>query len=412
MNKKLSTHRGSKICRCCGSENLTEILDLGEHPLPAEYGNTADDILEAFPLKLNICKNCTLGQIGEYVLPERIFHKTYPYLSSASSSWVLHAHNYAIKMKSKLKLNKDSFVVEIASNDGYLLSEFAKLGIPVLGVEPADNVAKIARNKGIPTISNFFGEVLAKEIIKKNGYPNLIVANNVFAHVPDMLDFAKGISTLADEKTIITIENPSFATLMDNGLFDTIYHEHYSYLSAHSVKKIASAVGLTLFHIDKLNTHGGSNRYWLGKFKKIDSTVDDILDEEINSGILDPLKWSLFRSNTKNTIEGFKNWLLEKDKLGSNIVGYGAAHKGNTFLNAVGQVSRKIKYVFDASPEKHGRFLPGSAIPVLPPSSLSKVDPTDVIILPWNIASEISKNVKAKVPNVKVWIAQPNIKEL
>ena len=273
-------------------------------------------------------------------------------------------------MVSELKLSTDSLVVELASNDGYLLSEFAKLRIPVLGVEPADNVANIARNKGVPTISNFFGEALAKEIIKKNGHPNLIVANNVFAHVPDMLDFAKGLSTLADDKTIITIENPSFATLMDNGLFDTIYHEHYSYLSAHSVKKIASAVGLTLFHIDKLKTHGGSNRYWLGKLKTIDNSVYEILSEEVNSGILDPLKWSLFKSRTKNTIEGFKNWLLEKDRLGSYIVGYGAAHKGNTFLNAVGQVAKIIKYVVDASPEN--MVVSGSAIPVLPPNLLQK----------------------------------------
>lgn len=412
MNKNLSSDRGSSLCRCCGEKNLQEILDLGKHPLPAEYGESTDDILEAFPLRLNICKTCALGQIGEYVLPERIFHKTYPYLSSASSTWISHAKNFCRNMISKLQLCKNSLVIEIASNDGYLLSEFYNRKIPVLGVEPAENVANIARKKGISTISNFFGETLALEIVEQQGHPDLIVANNVFAHVPNMLDFAKGLSTLANEKSIITIENPSFSTLMNDGLFDTIYHEHYSYLSAHSVKKIATKVGLNLFHIDKLSTHGGSNRYWLSKTKKTESTVLNVLKEEEISGILNPQKWLSFKKKSTDAIEGLRNWILEKEKLGSNIVGYGAAHKGNTFLNAVGTIAKKINYVVDASPEKHGRYLPGSKIPVIPPSHLTKVNPTDILILPWNLAEEISKTIKTKLPKVKVWIAQPTIKEL
>jgi hypothetical protein len=412
LNEQLSSERGSTLCRCCGSKNLKEILNLGNHPLPAEYGKSPNDILEAFPLKLSICRDCALGQIGEYVLPERIFHQKYPYLSSASSTWVSHAHNYAIKMASELELCKNSLVIEIASNDGYLLSKFAEVGIPVLGIEPAENVASIARDKGVLTISKFFGETLALEVLEKKGSPDLIVANNVFAHVPDMLDFARGLSTLANEETIITIENPSFSTLMDKAFFDTIYHEHYSYLSAHSIDKIAKSVGLNLFHVDKLDTHGGSNRYWLSKTKKSNQSVTELLQEEVKAGILDPIKWADFKKQSTQAIEGLRSWLVEKDSNGAKIVGYGAAHKGNTFLNAVGPMAKKIKYVVDASPEKHGRFLPGSNIPVITPSSLAEVKPTDILILPWNIADEIKQTVLENVPKVKIWVAQPNMNQL
>ncbi|MDC1209840.1 class I SAM-dependent methyltransferase [Pseudomonadota bacterium] len=412
MSKKLCSERGSSICRCCGSRELELILDLGNHPLPAEYGTTQDQNMESFPLRLSICKICALGQLGEYVMPERIFHKLYPYLSSSSSTWVSHARSYANKMVSELQLKKDSLVLEIASNDGYLLSEFAAANVPVLGVEPANNVANIARNKGIETICNFFGVSLATEIIAERGHPDLVVANNVFAHIPDMMDFAMGLSILADETTIITIENPSFSTLMDKAYFDTIYHEHYSYLSAHSIDKIAKSVGLKLFHIDKLHTHGGSNRYWLSKTKKSNRSVTELLQEEIKAGILDPNKWADFKKRSTQAIEGLRSWLVEKDSIGAKIVGYGAAHKGITFLNAVGPLAKKIKYVVDASPEKHGRFLPGSNIPVITPSSLAEVKPTDILILPWNIADEIKQTVLDKVPKVKVWVAQPNMNQL
>ena len=412
MSKKLCSERGTSVCRCCGSIELELILDLGSHPLPAEYGMTQDQNMESFPLRLSICKSCALGQLGEYVMPERIFHKLYPYLSSASSTWVSHARSYANKMVSELQLTKDSLVLEIASNDGYLLSEFAAANVPVLGVEPANNVANIARNKGVETICNFFGVSLATEIIAERGHPDLVVANNVFAHVPDMMDFAMGLSILADETTIITIENPSFSTLMDKAYFDTIYHEHYSYLSAHSIDKIAKSVGLNLFHIDKLDTHGGSNRYWLSKTKKSNQSVTELLQEEVKAGILNPNKWADFKKRSTQAIEGLRSWLIEKDSIGAKIVGYGAAHKGNTFLNAVGPIARKIKYVVDASPEKHGRFLPGSNIPVITPSALAEVKPTDILILPWNIADEIKQTVLDKVPEVKVWVAQPNMNQL
>ncbi len=231
---ELISKRGFSICRGCDSENLVSVLDLGEQPLPAEYGESENDVLDRFPLHLRICKDCGLGQLGEYVLPDRIFHDTYPYLSSASDYWVSHAKQFAGEMTDKLSLDMDNLVIELGSNDGYLLSQFQKLGVTVLGVEPPENTAEIARQAGVPTISKFFGEKLANDILAEYGHPKLIVVNNVYAHVPDQQDFTRGMAVLADDSTIITIENPSFDILLKKGLFDTIYHEHYSYLTAHS----------------------------------------------------------------------------------------------------------------------------------------------------------------------------------
>lgn len=410
--EKLASGRGSSFCRVCDSQHLVSVLDLGRQPLPAEYGHTADETLDAFPLHLKICKDCGLGQLGEYVLPERIFHDNYPYLSSASKTWVSHARDYAIKMKRELSLNENTLVLELASNDGYLLSQFAQLGVPVLGVEPAKKVAEIASNSGIETINEFFGVKLAKQILSNHRVPKLIIANNVFAHVPDMHDFTEGMNLLADENTMITIENPSFCTLLNDGLFDTIYHEHYSYLTAHSVQKIGRKHSFNLVRVEKLETHGGSNRYWLNKKLKSEKTVEETLKEEADAGLFDQKKWDQFKAQAHSAISGLREWLENNEIRGNTVVGYGAAHKGNTFLNAVGEASKKLKYVVDASPIKHGKYLPGSKVPVLSPEELNSQSPTDVLILPWNIAEEIAMNVKKLAPNAKTWIAQPSMKEI
>lgn len=409
---KIISNRGFSICRACNSANLVSILDLGDQPLPSEYGVKAEDVLERFPLHLRICRECGLGQLGEYVLPNRIFHENYPYLSSASNYWLNHSKNFARKMCEKLSLNSSSLVMELASNDGYLLSEFKKSGIPVIGIEPTKNTADIARLAGIPTISKFFGEELAKNLLKKYGHPNLIVANNVFAHIPDIQDFTKGIAVLADNHSVITIENPSFNVLLNNALFDTIYHEHYSYLSAHSVNIVAKKFGLNLFHIDRLPTHGGSNRYCLSRSLKPDKTVKVVLDEEKEFGLFDERKWKNFAVRSKRNIEELRQWFMDQDASGNKVVGYGAAHKGNTFLNAVGNASKTLKYVVDASKEKQGRFLPGSQIPVLSPEKLNYGKPTDILILPWNIADELTEKIKSLAPNARIWIAQPSIKQI
>jgi hypothetical protein len=409
---KLISKRGFSICRGCESENLVSILDLGDQPLPAEYGIKASDVLDKFPLHLKICRDCGLGQLGEYVLPDRIFHDTYPYLSSASESWVHHAKKYAGEMQNKLSLDANSLVIELASNDGYLLSEFQKLGVSVLGVEPTENTANLAREAGVPTISEFFGEELARILLEDYGHPKLIAANNVFAHIPDMQDFTNGLAVLADDSTIITIENPSFDILLNRSLFDTIYHEHYSYLTAHSVDIVAKKCGLNLFHVDRLTTHGGSNRYWLSRSIAPDESVATVLIDEKQSGLFLEDKWKDFAVSSQQAINGLRQWFLDQAEEGNVVVGYGAAHKGNTFLNAIGEASKTLKYVVDASYEKQGKFLPGSQVPVLAPEQLNSGNPTDVLILPWNIADELSDKIKSLAPNARIWIAQPSIKQL
>lgn len=409
---KLISQRGSAECRVCRSTKLESLLDLGPQPLPSEYGRRPDEVLDRFPLHLRICSKCGLGQLGEYVLPERIFHDAYPYLSSASSTWVEHARNYAEAMQVNLDLGSSTLVIELASNDGYLLSAFQSLGVPVLGVEPADNVASIARAAGIPTISRFFGAQAAIDILASHGHPRLIAANNVFAHVPNMHDFMQGMALLADKKTVITVENPSFAVLLQKTLFDTIYHEHYSYLTAHSVREVARAHGLELVHVDQLLTHGGSNRYWLSRSGQADGTVQSALHAEVEAGLFDPAAWTAFAKRATSAINGLRDWFMERHQAGDVVAGYGAAHKGNTFLNAVGDASKNLVYVVDASPEKQGRFLPGSQVPVLAPESLGSANPSDVLILPWNIAPELAQRVQQLTPDARIWVAQPTLQQL
>jgi hypothetical protein len=404
--------RGSSHCRACGQDSLREILDLGAQPLPSEYGVTADQVLDSFPLCLRICVECGLGQLGEYVFPERIFHKNYPYISSASATWVNHSRQFAIEMKSVLNLDSDSLVIELASNDGYLLSEMKALGIQVLGVEPASMVAKIAKARGIPTLTEFFGANAARKIVREYGMPKLVIANNVFAHVPDLSDFTEGIAILANEETVVTIENPSFCKLLTDNLFDTVYHEHYSYLSAHAVKAVTHKFGLNLFRVEQLQTHGGSNRYWLSKSKPIEDSVRNILEEEVSQGLFQESRWESFAANSFRAIESLRQWFEDRNHAGDVVVGYGAAHKGNTFLNAVGAASKVLAYVVDASPEKQGKFLPGSRIPVLPPDQLAYGNPSDVLILPWNISRELAERVKVLVPKARIWVAQPYLHRL
>ena len=315
-------------------------------------------------------------------------------------------------MTETLSLDDSNLVVELASNDGYLLSQFLKLGIGVLGVEPAGNVAEMAEAQGVPTIAKFFGAELAKDLVAKHGHPQLIVANNVFAHVPDMHDFTEGLALLADDGTVITIENPSFAILFQHTLFDTIYLEHYSYLTAHSIRAIARSHGLELFHVDHLPTHGGSNRYWLSKTRTADQSVDETLRAEVQAGLFDPREWESFAERSRKAITGLRGWLIERKEAGATVAGYGAAHKGNTFLNAVGEAAKTMVYVVDASPEKQGKFLPGSQLPVLAPDQLNSAKPTDVLILAWNIAPELAKLVRELSPQARTWVAQPSMQQI
>jgi hypothetical protein len=411
VSPELLSPRGTTTCRGCGETSLESVLDLGDQPLANELLNAQGAEHESFPLHLRICPRCALGQVGEFVLPERIFGD-YPYLSSVSTSWLAHATKYAEQMQSHFDLKPSDVVVELASNDGYLLRAFQGLGIRVLGVEPARNVAAIAQSVGVPTISEFFGKDLGERIVAEHGHPRLVVANNVYAHVPDLDDFTAGLAALCDDDTVVTIENPSFMTLLQETQFDTIYHEHFSYLTAHSVAAAVRRHGLELVRVDQLPTHGGSNRYWLRRAgaKRPDSSVAETLASEASSGLLEPRYWQDFADRSTTSIAGLRRWLEERAADGSaRVVGYGAAAKGNTLMNAAGVTRHDVIAIADGSPEKQGRFLPGSRIPVVAPDALQALGATDVLILPWNIAAEIAGTAHRMAPGARLWVCVPTM---
>lgn len=363
-----------------------------------------------FPLHLRSCAGCGLGQLGEFVLPERLFHD-YPYLSSVSTSWLAHATNYAERMRGELGLTSRDLVVEVASNDGYLLRQFVSRDVRVLGVEPAANVASRARDVGVPTIVEFFGREIAQQIRDEVGLPRLVVANNVMAHVPDLDDFVGGLALLCDDATTVTVENPSYVNLLDFTLFDTIYHEHYSYLSAHAVQLLARRHGLELVRVEELPTHGGSYRYWLTRCgtRPVEPSVTRLIDRELRHGLLSPDAWRAFAARSQATIRGLRSWLDERAGAGTTVVGYGAAAKGNTLLNAAGATERDLLAVIDASVEKQGKRLPGSRVPVVHPSTLPDLAARDVLVLPWNLAEEIVPLVSALAPGARCWVAVPEM---
>lgn len=405
------SERGESVCRGCGARDLASVLDLGLQPLANELLPAADAADEAFPLHLRSCAACGLGQVGEFVLPERIFGD-YPYLSSVSTSWVAHARSYAASMQSELRLAAEDLVVEVASNDGYLLTQFRDLGVRVLGVEPARNVAALAKERGVDTLADFFGVNTAGRVLADRGHPRLVVANNVLAHVPDLDDFVGGLALLCGLDTLITVENPSYTTLLDQTQFDTIYHEHYSYLSAYAVARIAARQGLELVRVQDLPTHGGSYRYWLARSgaREVDPSVATTIERELSSGLLDPQVWERFATRSRTTIDGLRTWLDERRAAGARVAGYGAAAKGNTLLNAAGATCNDVLAVADGSAEKQGNLLPGSRIPVIVPSDLPAVAATDVLVLPWNLADEIVPLVGSLLPGAHCWTAVPEMR--
>jgi hypothetical protein len=406
------TDRGTLVCRGCQALGLVSVLDLGRQPLANEMAYEPEAIDETFPLHLRICPRCGLGQLGEYVLPDRIFSQQYPYHSSLSSSWVDHAGRYVDQMVAELRLSREDLVVEVASNDGYLLTQMRDAGVSVLGIEPSGGVAELARSKGVPTLRRFFGQACAREVVQEHGHPRLITANNVMAHVPDLADFVAGLATLCDRRTLITVENPSFAELMKNTQFDTIYHEHFSYLTAHSVAWAAARSGLSLIKVERLSTHGGSNRYWLSLsgVQDVDRSVQATLAAERQTGLLDPAFWSDFSRRSTATVDGLQTWTRERRAVGRTVAGYGAAAKGNTLINAARLSAEDIAVVVDASPDKQGKYLPGSGIPVAAPGYLQTVVPDDVLIFPWNLAGEIAPLVRSLVPGAQPWTPIPTMR--
>ena len=399
--------RGSIFCRACSSVNLELALDLGTSPIANNlpiYPSPANE--PRYPLVFKVCKECNLGQIAEFESASEIFSE-YPYLSSTSKEWLQHASEFVESAIAKYPDLSKSYVLELASNDGYLLRYFQDKGIRVLGVDPAENIARIAEAKGIPTIPRFFGKDLAGEILDKFGVPSLIVANNVAAHVPDMIDFFSGIAKLSGTDTVVSIENPSLGYLFDKFYYDTIYHEHFSYLSIDSVSRIAQKFGLILFDVEELSTHGGSIRYWLSPRKDIaiNPTVNYIQNQEFVRGVGNPSAIEKFSQNVLSGIHELTNWLNCQDA--ASVVGYGAAAKTVTTFFAAKLDESKFEMIVDANELKQGRRLPGTGIPIFPVSELRHTKASKVLIFPWNLEKEIVSAIKRANSKIEIWTHNP-----
>ena len=379
------------FCRHCNEELKHTFVDLGMSPIANSFvdGEIASET--HLPLRVFVCSGCFLVQLPVHEAPDRIFND-YAYFSSYSDSWVRHAKRFAGEIVKELRLCKDSFVVEIASNDGYLLQHFIREGIEVLGIEPAINVADAARAKGIPTDCAFFGTCYAKTLEGKKA--DLVVANNVLAHVPDINDFVRGISRILNETGIATLEFPSVYNLIRHNQFDTIYHEHYSYLSLGAAIKIFSSNGLNLYDAQELPTHGGSLRvYATTRCKPMSQNAQDILDMENKFGLNGLGAYEGFSQRVMTVKRKLLKTLIELKDSGKSIVGYGAAAKGNTLLNYCGIRSDFLDYVVDKSPHKQGKRLPGSLLPVHCPKKIALDKPDFVLILPWNLEGEIMEQL-------------------
>ena len=407
--------RGENFCRGCLGGNLFSALDLGRLPIANELLLTEESEIEKFPLHLRVCFDCELGQVADVVTPERIF-RDYRYLSSMSSTFLQHAADFVTQRVQEGKFLPGDWVLEIASNDGYLLKNFLSFGILAIGVEPAENVAEISRSLGVETISEFFSSQLANDLLKKQGYPKLIIANNVMAHVPDLRDFIKGLAVLCGPDTQISVENPSLSNILVGMQFDTIYHEHYSYLSASSVSRLGKMYGLNLFKVEQLTIHGGSNRYWL-RVATLDSTdetsVEKLMRLEVESGLFDVNEWANFSSKVSKILNDFLQWLRFGEQNDRRVYGYGAAAKASTILNSIDVAANLVKAIADLSLEKQRRFMPPHGIRIISPEELFLEKPTDVIIFPWNIKSEIANFLRLNLGNqVRLWCAIPEMHQI
>ncbi len=403
-------------CRFCGTPLDFTFVDLGTSPLCQEHVRPYRyNQAEAFyPLHARVCRGCFLVQLDEFASSAEIFQNDYAYFSSYSASWLRHARRYTEQVTQRFGLTSRSQVVEVASNDGYLLQYFVEKGIPVLGVEPAANVAAHAEAQGIPTLVRFFGRETARYVASTTGQADLLLGNNVLAHVPDINDFVAGMKLLLKPDGVITMEFPHLLRLVEGNQFDTIYHEHFSYLSVHSVQAAAAGHGLDLVRVEELPTHGGSNRYWLRQAgqQTPDGSVADQLAVERAGGLFEPDRWHAFAQTSGQAVADLRAWLVERETSGRTVVAYGAAAKGNTFLNAVGEAAATLEFVVDGSAEKQGRFLPGSHVPVVAPEVLAAAEVDDVLILPWNIGDELRSMVWELSPEAECWVALPTMTRL
>ncbi len=383
-------------CRFCKNPLTIKFVDLVNCPpsnsfLSVEQLNEPEDY---YPLTIFVCDKCYLVQVDEYKKAKEIFNSEYVYFSSYSKSWVEHARQYVESMIARFGYNEDSLVIEIASNDGYLLQHFKNKGVPVLGVEPSKNTANVAILKGIPTITEYFSTEFAQKLSQRRQKGNLLVGNNVLAHVPDIYDFVEGLKVALLPEGVITMEFPHLLRLVEDCQFDTIYHEHYSYLSFTTVKKIFESHDLEMFDVEEQPTHGGSLRIFAkhanDPSKEISPRVKQMLAKEEAAGITTLHYYQNFQERVNSVKYRLLEFLLEKKQAGKTVVGYGAAAKGNTLLNYAGvKGDDLIQYVVDAAPSKQGKYLPGSHIPVCPEARIRATRPDYIIIFPWNLKDEI-----------------------
>jgi len=389
----------TKACRFCGTGLRQTFVDLGLSPLCETYPAAADLNRgeKYYPLHVYVCEKCWLVQLEEYESPESIF-SDYAYFSSFSDSWLKHCDKYCEAMKSRFALGKQSFVVEVASNDGYLLQYFVKRDVPVLGIEPAANVAKVAVEKGVPTLVKFFGTELAKQLVKEGRSADLVLGNNVLAQVPDLNDFVEGLKVILKPEGVLTLEFPHLLQLINLNEFDTIYHEHFSYFSLLSTIKIMEAHGMRVFDVDELKSHGGSLRVYAcrteSKTHKEGPNVRRVLDDESRAGLDCIDGYKALAQQVKDPKFALVDSLLSAAKQGKKVAGYGAPGKSATLLHYCGITKDLIEYTVDRSPYKQGRFLPGNHIPIYHPDRIRDTKPDYVVILPWNLKDEIMEQLQ------------------
>ena len=404
-------------CRHCDHNLRNVFLDLDTAP-PSNAYLSKDELSQPetyFPLKLYVCEKCWLVQTEDFTRADDLFRADYAYFSSTSKSWLEHAKNYCNMIARRLGLGKNSHVIELASNDGYLLRNFVATGVPCLGIEPTAGTAQAARKLGIPVLEEFFGEKVGVALMGGGKGADLVIGNNVYAHVPDINDFTKGIKSVLNPGGTVTLEFPHLMELIAHNQFDTVYHEHYSYLSLQTVSRIFESAGLRIFDVEQLTTHGGSLRvygcHW-DDARPVEESVADMQAKESKAALSDLATYLAFQKKADRVKDDFLAFLIEQKRKGRKVAAYGAAAKGCTLLNYAGVKPDLLPYVCDAAPSKQGKFMPGSHIPIFHPDEIMKNKPDVIIILPWNIAPEVKKQLaEAKKWNAHFVTAVPSLRE-